>query len=72
MTAAPAWALGVDLGTSYAAGAVAVDGSVELLEVGGEARVPTTVLLTEDARLVAGSYAQRAVGRLPDRAERNP
>lgn len=72
MTAAPAWALGVDLGTSYAAGAVAVDGAVELLEVGGEARVPTTVLLTEDARLVAGSYAQRAVGRLPDRAERNP
>lgn len=70
--AAPAWALGVDLGTSYAAGAVAVDGAVELLEVGGEPRVPTTVLLTEDARLVAGSYAQRAVGRLPDRAERNP
>ncbi|GAA2538006.1 Hsp70 family protein [Pseudonocardia hydrocarbonoxydans] len=66
------WALGVDLGTSFAAGAVYVDGAVELLEVGGESRVPTTVLLTEDARLVAGSYAQRAVGRLPDRAERNP
>ncbi|GAA3233875.1 hypothetical protein GCM10017691_29840 [Pseudonocardia petroleophila] len=69
---AGAWALGVDLGTSFAAGAIAVDGAVELLEVGGEPRVPTTVLLTEDARLVAGSYAQRAVGRLPDRAERNP
>lgn len=66
------WALGVDIGTSFAAAAVASSGTVELLEVGGERRVPTTVLLTEDGRLVAGSYAQRAVGRLPDRAERNP
>lgn len=66
------WALGVDIGTSFAAAAVASGETVELLEVGGERRVPTTVLLTEDGRLVAGSYAQRAVGRLPDRAERNP
>lgn len=66
------WVLGVDIGTSFAAAAVSSGDSVELLEVGGERRVPTTVLLTEDGRLVAGSYAQRAVGRLPDRAERNP
>jgi hypothetical protein len=66
------WVLGVDIGTSFAAAAVGSGGAVELLEVGGERRVPTTVLLTEDGRLVAGSYAQRAVGRLPDRAERNP
>ncbi|HVL86116.1 MAG TPA: Hsp70 family protein, partial [Pseudonocardia sp.] len=66
------WVLGVDLGTSYSAGAVAVDDSVELLEVGGDRRVPSTVLLDVGGRLLAGPYAQRAIGRLPERAERNP
>ncbi|WP_300015573.1 Hsp70 family protein [Pseudonocardia sp.] len=66
------WGLGVDLGTSFSAGAAAVDGGVDLLEVGGDRRVPSTVLLTEDGRLLAGAYAERMVGRLPDRAERNP
>ena len=66
------WVLGLDLGTGWAAGAAATDAGTEVLEVGGEPRVPCTVVLTEDGRLLAGSYAQRAAGRLPDRAESNP
>ncbi len=66
------WVLGVDLGTSFSAGAVGADDRVELLEVGGDRRMPSTVVLTEEGRLLAGAYAQRTIGRLPDRAERNP
>ncbi|HZG91161.1 MAG TPA: Hsp70 family protein [Pseudonocardia sp.] len=66
------WALGVDIGTSYCAGAVAVGDRVEILEVGGERRVPSTVLLDEDGRLLAGAHARSAAARSPDRAERNP
>jgi hypothetical protein len=66
------WVLGVDLGTSFSAAAIATGDRVEVLEVGGEHRVPSTVLLAEDGRLLAGTYAQRKVGQLPDRAERNP
>ncbi len=66
------WVLGLDIGTGWAAGAAGSDGGVERLEVAGEHRVPCTVVLTEDGRLLAGSYAHRAAGRLPDRAESNP
>jgi actin-like ATPase involved in cell morphogenesis len=66
------WSLGVDLGTSFSAGAVASAGRAEVLEVGGERRVPSTVVLAEDGQLLAGTFARRMVGRYPDRAERNP
>ncbi|WP_156893042.1 Hsp70 family protein [Actinokineospora enzanensis] len=66
------WSLGVDLGTSFSAGAIATADRVESIEVSGERRIPSTVLLDESGRLVAGTLAQRMVGRSPDRAERNP
>ncbi|MCX6464132.1 MAG: Hsp70 family protein, partial [Pseudonocardiales bacterium] len=66
------WVLGLDVGTGWAAGAAGADGEVVVLEVAGDRRVPCTVVLTEDGRLLAGSYAHRAAGRLPDRAESNP
>ncbi|WP_432994684.1 Hsp70 family protein [Dactylosporangium sp. CA-233914] len=68
----PVWGLGVDLGTSFSAAAIAVDDRVEILEVGRERRIPSTVLLDDAGRLLAGSLAQRLVGRSPERAERNP
>jgi actin-like ATPase involved in cell morphogenesis len=68
----PAWGLGVDLGTSFSAAAIAFDDRVEILEVGRERRIPSTVLLDDAGRLLAGSLAQRLVGRSPERAERNP
>ncbi|MGQ0779479.1 MAG: Hsp70 family protein [Pseudonocardiales bacterium] len=66
------WSLGVDLGTSFSAAAIATAGRVELLDIGGERRIPSTVLLDEAGQLLAGTLAQRMVGRSPDRAERNP
>ncbi|MEV7805694.1 Hsp70 family protein [Microbispora sp. NPDC088329] len=66
------WSLGVDLGTSFSAGATAADGRVDVLEVGGERRLPSTVLLNEQGVLVAGRVAHRALMRYPERAERNP
>ncbi|WP_238005338.1 Hsp70 family protein [Dactylosporangium sp. AC04546] len=68
----PAWGLGVDLGTSFSAAAIAVGDRVEILEVGRERRIPSTVLLDDAGRLLAGSLAQRLTGRSPERAERNP
>ncbi|GAA2335615.1 hypothetical protein GCM10010170_015570 [Dactylosporangium salmoneum] len=66
------WGLGVDLGTSFSAAAIAAGDRVEILEVGRERRIPSTVLLDDAGRLLAGSLAQRLVGRSPERAERNP
>lgn len=66
------WFLGVDLGTSFSAGATAIDGKVDILEVGGERRTPSTVLLNEAGILVAGRVAQRSMLRAPERVERNP
>ncbi|GAA3043100.1 hypothetical protein Aglo01_61950 [Actinokineospora globicatena] len=66
------WSLGVDLGTSFSAAAIATAERVESIEVSGERRVASTVLLDESGRLVAGTLAQRMVGRAPERAERNP
>ncbi len=68
----PAWGLGVDLGTSFSAAAIAVGDRIEILEVGRERRIPSTVLLDDAGRLLAGSLAQRLTGRSPERAERNP
>src|SRR5262245_48352686 len=46
------WCLGVDLGTSFSAGATAAHGRVDILEVDGERRVPSAVLLNEQGTLV--------------------
>ncbi|GLW35611.1 Hsp70 family protein [Actinoplanes regularis] len=66
------WGLGVDLGTSFSAAAVVSGDRAEVLEIGRERRVPSTVVLDDTGRLVAGSLAHRLVARAPDRAERNP
>ena len=50
-----AWGLGVDLGTSYSAAAVATPDRVEILEVGRERRIPSTILLDENGTLIAWS-----------------
>ncbi len=70
-----AWVLGVDIGSGWAAGAalgVASGARPDVLVVGGDRRVPCTVVLTEDGRLLSGAFAHRAARRLPDRAERDP
>ena len=66
------WTLSFDLGTDFCAAAVERGGRVDLLEVDGERRIPSTVALTPDGTLLAGHAATRACLRHPDRAERRP
>ncbi|MFI7537613.1 Hsp70 family protein [Streptosporangium sp. NPDC049376] len=66
------WCLGVDLGTSFSAGVIAAEGRFDVLEVEGERRIPSAVMLDERGTLVAGRIAQRGIALNPERVERNP
>ncbi|MEU8201354.1 Hsp70 family protein [Streptosporangium sp. NPDC049046] len=66
------WCLGVDLGTSFSAGVIAAEGRFDVLEVEGERRIPSAVMLDERGALVAGRVAQRGIATNPERVERNP
>ncbi|SFJ35715.1 Hsp70 protein [Streptosporangium canum] len=66
------WCLGVDLGTSFSAGVIAAEGRFDVLEVEGERRIPSAVMLDEHGTLVAGRIAQRGIAVSPERVERNP
>ncbi|MFD0891948.1 Hsp70 family protein, partial [Streptosporangium algeriense] len=66
------WCLGVDLGTSFSAGVIAAEGRFDVLEVEGERRIPSAVMLDEHGTLVAGRIAQRGIALNPERVERNP
>ena len=66
------WCLGVDLGTSFSAGVMAAEGRFDVLEVEGERRIPSAVMLDGQGRLVAGRIAQRGIAISPERVERNP
>ncbi|MEV8638364.1 Hsp70 family protein [Streptosporangium sp. NPDC051023] len=66
------WCLGVDLGTSFSAGVIAAEGRFDILEVEGERRIPSAVMLDERGTLVAGRIAQRGIAISPERVERNP
>ncbi|MGS2644788.1 Hsp70 family protein [Streptosporangium sp. G12] len=66
------WCLGVDLGTSFSAGVMAAEGRFDVLEVEGERRIPSAVMLDERGTLVAGRVAQRGIAISPERVERNP
>jgi len=65
------WVLGIDVGTSRSAGAMA-NGSVTPLEVEGNRWMPSMVLLDPDGTLVVGSAADYQAGVYPDRVERTP
>src|SRR5690554_3678357 len=65
------WVLGVDVGTSRSAGAMA-NGTVTPLEVEGNRWMPSMVLLDPDGHLVVGSAADHQAGVYPDRVERTP
>ena len=67
-----AWVLAIDFGTSSSCAATWVDGRAQELRVGGDVRVPSTVVLDEAGRLVGGAEAENQAALLPDRAERTP
>ncbi len=65
------WVLGVDVGTSRSAGAMA-NGAITPLEVDGNRWMPSMVLLDPDGNLVVGAAADHQAGVYPDRVERTP
>src|SRR5688500_3495457 len=65
------YALGIDLGTTYTAAAVARNGRAEVAALGYRATsVPTVVLLTEDGRFLVGDAAERRSNHEPQRVAR--
>jgi actin-like ATPase involved in cell morphogenesis len=65
------YALGIDLGTTYTAAAVARQGRAEVAALGYRATsVPTVVLLTADGRFLVGDAAERRAGHEPQRVAR--
>jgi actin-like ATPase involved in cell morphogenesis len=65
------YALGVDLGTTYTAAAIARKGRAEMAALGYRATsVPTVVLLTTDGRFLVGDAAERRAAQEPDRVAR--
>ena len=63
--------LGIDLGTTYTAAAVARDGQVDIVTLGNRAAViPTVVYLREDEQILAGEAAARRALAEPGRVAR--
>ncbi|MEU4236198.1 Hsp70 family protein [Actinoplanes sp. NPDC026619] len=66
-----AYELGVDLGTTFVAAAVARDGRTEMCTLSNQNVIsPAIVCLAEDERLVFGEAAERRALSHPDRVER--
>jgi actin-like ATPase involved in cell morphogenesis len=65
------YALGIDLGTTYTAAAVARDGRAEVAALGYRATsVPTVVFLADDGRFLVGDAAERRASQEPRRVAR--
>lgn len=65
------YALGVDLGTTYTAAAVARDGRVDVVGLGERApQLPSVLYLLPDGRFLAGEAAQRRGAAEPGRLAR--
>ncbi len=71
MSAAAGYQLGVDLGTTYTAAAVARDGQVRMVGLGNRSSaIPSVVHLAVDGSVVAGEAADRRGPSEPDRVAR--
>lgn len=66
------WNLAIDFGTSNTTGATWADGVVEALEVRGDRRVPSVVLLSADGSWIVGREADNQAVVVPERVERAP
>lgn len=66
-----AYSLGVDLGTTYSAAAVARAGTAEPLSLGTDAaQIPSVVVIREDGEVLVGDAAERRASAEPARAAR--
>lgn len=65
------YALGIDLGTTFTAAAVALDGRTEVVSLGNHAvTIPSVVFLRDDGEVIVGDVAQRRCQQEPDRLAR--
>jgi len=64
------WTLAIDFGTSNTAAAMFVDGKAESLEVEGERRMPSVVLVDDSGTIVVGHEARNQAALFPDRVQR--
>ena len=75
MTSLPTsgWTLAVDFGTSFTVVAVRIDGRPpETIEIGGERRIPSIVLVDDDGAVYVGRVAEDLAASRPGRALRAP
>ena len=67
------WTLAVDFGTSFTVAAVrSAERSPEVIEIGGDRRVPSVVFVDDDATLRVGRAAEDLAASRPGRAVRAP
>jgi actin-like ATPase involved in cell morphogenesis len=65
------YSLGIDLGTTFTAAAVAVDGRTEVVSLGNHAAaIPSVVFLRDEGDVIVGDVAQRRGQQEPDRYAR--
>ncbi|MGD9752827.1 MAG: Hsp70 family protein [Acidimicrobiia bacterium] len=66
------WVLGIDFGTSFTVAAARSRRGPEVIEVGGERRVPSVVLAEDDGSVVVGRSAEDLATARPGHAIRAP
>ena len=67
------WVLSIDFGTSYTVVASRVHGrAAEVIEIDGERRVPSVVMITDDFGVVIGRAADEMAAAAPSRVLRSP
>jgi hypothetical protein len=65
------YGVGIDLGTSFTAAAIAVSGTLDMVRLGGQATVtPSVAYLDDDGKLLTGEVADRLGLQDPSRAAR--
>lgn len=67
-----AWVLGIDFGTSFTSAAICAEGRPEPIEIDGQRRIPSVVLVDEDGSIVVGAAAERLSATRPGRTLREP
>lgn len=71
MAAGTGYVLGIDLGTTFTAAAVAADGRAEIVSLGHtSAVVPSVVLVRDDGEVLVGEAAERRADAEPSRVGR--
>jgi len=68
------WQLGIDFGTSYTVAAIAQGRNVTVIDVesNGRSRMPSSVFLNQDGKILVGTAAQHQASFAPERYEPTP